>query len=114
MTRKDKFAKLAALVKVPTIASLFAFVMSILFIYARATNRIPTTTVDIGMSFAGVITCYSVVCTIYCIHIRLALRSLSRESTRPVGHCQDCGYDLSGQRASGRCPECGSDYVIHA
>ncbi len=24
----------------------------------------------------------------------------------PLGHCQKCGYDLTGN-ASGRCPECG-------
>ena len=24
----------------------------------------------------------------------------------PPGHCQDCGYDLTGN-VSGRCPECG-------
>jgi hypothetical protein len=25
----------------------------------------------------------------------------------PPGHCQTCGYDLTGN-VSGRCPECGS------
>jgi hypothetical protein len=27
---------------------------------------------------------------------------------RPLGHCQQCGYDLTGN-VSGRCPECGED-----
>ena len=26
----------------------------------------------------------------------------------PPGHCQKCGYDLTGN-VSGRCPECGAD-----
>ena len=26
----------------------------------------------------------------------------------PKGHCQKCGYDLTGN-VSGRCPECGTE-----
>jgi membrane protein implicated in regulation of membrane protease activity len=29
-----------------------------------------------------------------------------RMKPRPPGHCQNCGYDLTGN-VSGRCPECG-------
>ncbi len=29
-----------------------------------------------------------------------------RDCLTPPGHCQDCGYDLTGN-VSGRCPECG-------
>ena len=28
----------------------------------------------------------------------------------PPGHCESCGYDLTGNQ-SGRCPECGADAV---
>ena len=30
-----------------------------------------------------------------------------RERRFPIGHCQKCGYDLTGVR-TGRCPECGT------
>ncbi len=30
-----------------------------------------------------------------------------RDHRRPKGHCQNCGYDLTGN-VSGRCPECGT------
>lgn len=35
----------------------------------------------------------------------------SAPSSYPVGHCQGCGYDLSGQIKSGACPECGEPYL---
>ncbi len=31
---------------------------------------------------------------------------LDRRRRIPPGHCQKCGYDLTGN-VSGRCPECG-------
>jgi hypothetical protein len=31
----------------------------------------------------------------------------------PVGCCQTCGYDLTGN-TSGRCPECGKDIAEHS
>lgn len=31
-----------------------------------------------------------------------------RDCRIPVGHCQKCGYNLTGN-VSGRCPECGTD-----
>jgi len=30
-----------------------------------------------------------------------------RDRPFPAGHCQQCGYDLTGN-VSGRCPECGT------
>jgi hypothetical protein len=30
----------------------------------------------------------------------------------PPGHCQNCGYDLTGN-VSGRCPECGCAWKLH-
>jgi hypothetical protein len=32
---------------------------------------------------------------------------LRRKKHYPPGHCQKCGYDLTGN-VSGRCPECGT------
>ena len=37
----------------------------------------------------------------------VSLLIVSRDPGPPPGHCQDCGYDLTGN-VSGVCPECGS------
>jgi hypothetical protein len=37
-----------------------------------------------------------------------AVRMVSGRRRVPSGHCQNCGYDLTGN-VSGRCPECGSE-----
>jgi hypothetical protein len=41
-----------------------------------------------------------------CVFTIILLVQLDRRH-RPPGHCQNCGYDLTGN-VSGRCPECGT------
>jgi hypothetical protein len=40
-----------------------------------------------------------------CVAVPTAIRFL-RDRRPPIGHCQACGYDLTGNE-SGTCPECG-------
>jgi len=40
--------------------------------------------------------------------IGAALRWYEARCTYPPGHCQKCGYNLTGNE-SGRCPECGTE-----
>jgi hypothetical protein len=41
--------------------------------------------------------------------VTILLWYLDRRRSQP-GHCEDCGYDLTGN-VSGRCPECGAEIV---
>jgi hypothetical protein len=41
------------------------------------------------------------------IPLSIAAMWLWNKESVPPGHCQRCGYDLTGN-VSGRCPECGS------
>ena len=43
-----------------------------------------------------------------CRYVALFRRKWSRFLRYPVGHCQTCGYDLTGN-VSGRCSECGKE-----
>ena len=50
-----------------------------------------------------------IVCPIWIILIIIALPTaylFYRDRRYPRGHCQGCGYDLTGN-VSGVCPECG-------
>ena len=46
----------------------------------------------------------------WCILLSIAIPTYllwRRARTKPVGHCQQCGYNLTGNE-SGTCPECGT------
>jgi hypothetical protein len=43
---------------------------------------------------------------VFVIILLILLILWRRTKPRPAGHCQNCGYDLTGN-VSGRCPECG-------
>lgn len=46
--------------------------------------------------------------TWWCTLIALAVGLYFRENVPPEGHCEHCGYDLTGN-VSGVCPECGRE-----
>lgn len=51
----------------------------------------------------------TVTCPLWLLFILVAAPTLAlwyRDRRPPPGHCQSCGYDLTGN-TSGRCPECG-------
>lgn len=49
----------------------------------------------------------SLICPLVALAIPTALLWITDRSRPPSGHCQKCGYDLTGN-ISGRCPECGT------
>jgi hypothetical protein len=50
-----------------------------------------------------------VIVPLWCVLVVLAVPTvmLWRSDRRRPGHCQECGYDLTGN-VSGACPECGA------
>ncbi|MCC6230423.1 MAG: hypothetical protein IT432_14515 [Phycisphaerales bacterium] len=108
MTRSSTLAKLANSLRQAIIACALGIAVVVFVAYAVVTNKL-TPAEPRSAAIAAVFLFFVLCC---CISARITLSRLLRKSPHPVGQCQDCGYDLSGQRSSGRCPECGSEYVI--
>lgn len=109
MTRSEKFAMLARRLKQAIWACVLGIVVMAFVAYAVVTDKLNPA----EPRSSAIATGFLVFVLCCCVSARVALSRLMCKSPHPVGHCQDCGYGLSGQRSSGRCPECGSEYIIH-
>lgn len=87
------------------IASMLAALVSIVLFLWVATIRLGHVDSFIAIAF--------VVGGIYSFGMALVvgIPFLIRRRKPPLGHCQKCGYDLTGNE-SGTCPECGTKIVL--
>lgn len=108
MTRSEKLAALARHLMQAILTCALGIAVTVFVAYAIVANKFSPA----EPRSASIAALFLFVSLAFCLQARFALSKLARESPHPVGHCQDCGYDLSGQRSSGRCPECGSEYII--
>ncbi|MCC6968864.1 MAG: hypothetical protein IT434_01460 [Phycisphaerales bacterium] len=108
MTRSEKLATLARRLRQAIWACAVGIVVTVFVAYLVVTNKLNPAEPRSASIAAGFL--IFVLCC--CVSARVTLSRLWRKSPHPVGHCQDCGYDLSGQRSAGRSPECGSEYII--
>lgn len=108
MTRSKTLASLADSLRRAIMLCILGLAATTFLAFAIVTKKLSSA----EPTSAAIASLFLLFAMAYCLKARFALCRFASESPHPVGHCQDCGYDLSGQRSSGRCPECGSNYII--